>query len=94
MRLNPTANPIHASDDEIRAAVSEAMPPPLLCSVAHLTGDVSVLRDDLRHDPMKLLEPNSGFSDEQLAESRSVASDALIAYRDAGCIAAPAPRAA
>lgn len=94
MRLNPQAIAIQGSDDDIRSALSEALPPPLLCSVAHLTGDMALLRDDLRHDPMRMLEPNSGFSDDQLALARKIAGDALIEFRDRGSVAAPAPDAA
>ena len=43
--------PITASDDEIRAYLEEAEVPPLLPALAYATGDLSLLRDDLRPDP-------------------------------------------
>ncbi len=91
MRLNPIAEKISDNDDVIRASMSEAMPPPLLAAVAQLTGDLSVLRSDLVFDQTKLLEPNAGYTDEQLAHARALAADALIRFRDSGATAAPAP---
>ena len=38
-------------DATIRTALESADVPPLLAAVAHLTGDLSLLRDDLRPDP-------------------------------------------
>ena len=43
---------ITATDDEIRAALAEAEVPPLLPALAYVTGDLSLLRDDLRPDPI------------------------------------------
>ena len=91
MRLNPAAEIITESDDVIRASLSGALPPPLLCAVAQITGDMSLLRDELRFDPTKLLEPDGGYSPDQLSLARDVAADALIRFRDAGGIAASDP---
>ncbi len=91
MRLNPVAEPIVDSNDVIIASMADAMPPPLLAAVAHLTGELSLLRDDLRFDPTKLLEPNAGYSEDQLELARSLAADALIRFRDAGANAVPEP---
>ena len=73
-----------ASDDEIRASLVDAPIPPLLASVAHLTGDLSIVRDDLRPDLTRVLEPDAGYSPEQIAEARELAAAALIRHRDAG----------
>lgn len=89
MRFLGEAEPIDASDDEIRAAVEQAEVPPLLAAVAHLTGDLSLLADHLRPDPLKNLEENAGFTAEQLAEGRQRAAEALIRHRDAGNPAPP-----
>src|SRR4051812_10867652 len=84
--------PITASDDEIRAALAEAEIPPLLPALAYATGDLSLLRDDLRPDPMLLAMPQGGLSDEQLASARDLALEALARFRDAGSRqAAPPP---
>ncbi len=94
MRLNPKPVPIDLTDDEIRTAVADATVAPLLCAVAQLTGDQSILHDDLRPDMTKIFEPNAGYSDEQLGRARALSADALIRYRDGGCHAAPEPAGA
>src|SRR5690349_17011412 len=94
MRFDVEPEPITASDDEIRASLTDAPIPPLLASVAHLTGDLSLARDDLRPDLARVLEPDAGYSAEQLAEARELAANALIRHRDAGNPKAPALSAA
>jgi len=84
-------DPITATDDEIRAALADAEIPPLLPSLAYLTGDLSLLRDDLRPDPLMLAMPQGGLTDEQQAAVREIALQTLIAYRDGGCQPAPPP---
>ena len=65
--------------------------PPLLPALAYLTGDLSLLRDDLRPDPLLLAMEQGGLSEEQLATARALAVDTLIKYRDAGSKPAPIP---
>src|SRR5688572_6587247 len=84
MRFLGEAAAITAADVDIRAAVADAEVPPLLVAVAHLTGDLSILVDHLRPDPLKNLEENAGYTAEQLADGRALASNALIRHRDAG----------
>jgi len=86
--------PITESDDEIRLALEEAEVPPLLPALAYLTGDLSLLREDLRPDPMLLGMPQGGLTDDQLADARALALDALIRFRDRGCVPAPPPNGA
>jgi 4-hydroxyacetophenone monooxygenase len=83
--------PITESDDEIRRALEEAEIPPLLPALAYLTGDLSLLRDDLRPDPLLIAMPQGGMSEDQLASARELALDALVRYRDGGCQPAPVP---
>ena len=64
---------------------------PLLPALAYLTGDFSLLRDDLRPDPVLFSLPGAGFSADQAAAIRAVALDALIRFRDGGCRPAPVP---
>ena len=85
-------HPITATDDEIRAYLAEAEVPPLLPALAYVTGDLSLLRDDLRPDPNLLALPQGGLSAAQLATARELAVDALVRFRDGGCRAAPPPR--
>ncbi|HEX4820630.1 MAG TPA: NAD(P)/FAD-dependent oxidoreductase [Acidimicrobiales bacterium] len=83
--------PITESDDEIRAMLEEAEIPPLLPALAYLTGDLSLLRDDLRPDALMLAMPQAGLTDEQLATARELALDAIIRFRDSGSQPAAPP---
>lgn len=91
MRLNPVPESLTADDTAVRAGLADAPPPPLLATVAQVTGDYSLLRDDLRPDPTRFIEPGAGYSPEQAAEARAIAADALIAWRNGGCRPAPRP---
>jgi 4-hydroxyacetophenone monooxygenase len=82
---------ITESDDELRAILDQAELPPLLPALAYATGDMSLLREDLRPDPLMFLMPNAGLTDEQAAAARELALAALIRFRDGGCVAAPVP---
>src|SRR5258706_9536199 len=73
------------SDEEIGQALAEAEVPPLLPALAYLTGDMSLLREELRPDPMLMGMPQGGLTDDQQVEARQLALDALIRYRDGGC---------
>ncbi len=83
--------PITETDEEIRRALDDAEVPPLLPALAYLTGDLSLLRDELRPDPMLIAMPQGGLTDEQLATARQLALNTLIRYRDGGCRPAPVP---
>ena len=83
--------PIVESDDELRAILERAELPPLLPALAYLTGDFSLLRDELRPDPLLYSLPGAGFSPDQEAAIRALALEALIRFRDGGCQPAPMP---
>ena len=71
-------------DQRLHAALATAEVYPLLCAVAHLTGDFDLLREDLALDQGQLLVPGHGLTPEQEASARQLAGDALRAR-------APAP---
>ncbi len=83
--------PITETDDEIRAILLHAEIPPLLPALAYVTGDLTLLRDDLRPNSLLVGLPQGGMTEEQLAEARALALDALVRWRDAGCVTAPVP---
>jgi 4-hydroxyacetophenone monooxygenase len=83
--------PITATDEEIRAHLAEAEVPPLLPAIAYATGDLSLLRDNLRPDPLLVAMPQGGLGEDQLAEARELAAQALIRFRDEGSVAAAPP---
>jgi 4-hydroxyacetophenone monooxygenase len=91
MALTHPIEPITASDDEIRQALEVSDVPALLPALAHVTGDLSLLRDDLRIDPLLMGEEQGGLTPEQIAAARSLALDAIIRFRDGGSVAAPMP---
>jgi len=83
--------PITASDDELREILADAALQPLLPALAYATGDMDLLDDRLRPDPMLLALPDGGFTDEQAAEIQERALEVLRRFRDGGCVPAPPP---
>jgi 4-hydroxyacetophenone monooxygenase len=93
MRFTRPPDPIDLDDEGIRDALAHARVVPLLAAVAYATGDLSLLRDDLRPDPMRLIEPDGGVEGEQAEKARRLALEALARFRDAGSVEAPPPDA-
>ena len=83
--------PITETDDEIRLMLEEAEIPPLLPALAYVTGDLSLLRDDLRPNALMLALPQGGLDEAQLAAARELALEALARFRDDGSKPAPPP---
>lgn len=89
----PTGHP--AFEDQLRSAVELADLPSLLPAVAHLTGDHSILRDELRpgvHPTPLGLEPQGGLSDESQRLGRRLVFLALSNWHQAGRPTAPGCR--
>jgi 4-hydroxyacetophenone monooxygenase len=91
MRLHHDPEPITDDDATIRAGLADAPIPPLLAAIAHLTGDRSLLRDELRPDLTRVLEPDAGYTPDEIAAARELAAAALARHRDAGNPRCPAP---
>jgi 4-hydroxyacetophenone monooxygenase len=91
MRFTEPPAPIDVDDDAIRDALGHARLIPLLAAVAYATGDLSVLRDELRPDPARLLEPDGGVDGDRAALARQLAFDVLVRFRDGGSASAPPP---
>ena len=94
MALARPVQPITATDEELRAALEVADLPALLPALAHVTGDHSLLRPDLRVDPLLMGEDQGGLTPEQQDAVRALALETLIAFRDGGSVAAPMPTGA
>jgi 4-hydroxyacetophenone monooxygenase len=61
----------------LQAALAAAEVHPLLCAVAHVTGDLSLLREEFAPDQDQMLVPGRGLSPEQEDQARRLAGDAL-----------------
>ena len=83
--------PVTETDDELRQILLAAELPPLLPALAYVTGDLSLLREDLRPDPLLFSLPGGGLTEEQADEIRRVALVALTAFRDGGSVPAARP---
>jgi 4-hydroxyacetophenone monooxygenase len=84
--LSPSIAPIPADDEQLWVALADAEFPALLAGVAHATGDLSVLREELRPEFARIREPNAGYTAEQIVHAREVCFDALKRFRDErGC---------
>jgi 4-hydroxyacetophenone monooxygenase len=90
-RTTSTWDPITVGDGDLRAVLDDAVLPPLIAALAHITGDLGLLRDDLRVDPALIAEPQGGYTVEQQAIARQLAFEALRRYRDLGCPEPPVP---
>ena len=73
----------------LRSMLADAEIAPLVPAVAELTGEYDLLREDLRPDPLLVLEPEGGLTEDQLAEIRELLFGALSRWRDAGSPPAP-----
>jgi 4-hydroxyacetophenone monooxygenase len=83
---NPHAGePFDDDEATIAAALADVCVPALLCSLVHMTGDPSWIRER----PLPLLPSSAdyqcGLPPEVLADIRRRALDAVVAYRDGGC---------
>lgn len=81
-------DPIVASDEDIRRAVTEGDMPSLLAALAMLTRDFELIADELKPPTPSMtstIAPQGGMSEEVLAKARDRALRAIIRYRDAGC---------
>src|SRR5437868_4821046 len=83
--------PITDDDDAIAAALEDVSIPTLLVSMVHLTGDPSWIRGDLKPQGIFLNEYQGYMSEEDKAEARRRALEAITAYRDGGCVLPPPP---
>ena len=89
MAISRDIAPLPQDDDRIREALADAHLPSLLPALAQLTGDLSLLRDDLFPESVVLTDPQGGLSPEAQEETRELALRTLAAWRDGG--ARPAP---
>ena len=84
--------PFTDDDAAIAAALEDVSVPVLLCSLVHMTGDPSWIRErPLRRMP-NAADLHGGLDEEERADIRRRAVPAIAAYRDGGCIPHELPR--
>ena len=82
MGLTAPLQPLPHDDATIRQALEHGELAALLAACAHITGDLSVLEPRLRPDPLKMREPQSGYTADEQQLARQIAFDALQRFRD------------
>ncbi len=76
---------IKDDDDLIAAALDDLSTPALIASVVQLTGNPSYVRGPIRPREFVLNEFQGKLHEDEKAELRAQALEAIIAWRDAGC---------
>lgn len=86
MLRNPHAGqPFTDGDAQVAAALDDVAVPALLCSLAHMTGDPSWVRDYRLRQMPSSLDYQCGLTADEQAEIRRRAVPIIAAYRDGGC---------
>ncbi len=88
--MAPQTDATLPSDDQgLEDLVRKGALVPLLAALAQITGDLSLLDDDLRPDPDRIREPQGGLSGEQRARARRAIATALREWDARGRPVAP-----
>ena len=82
MGKNTQIMPLPDNDAEIVTHLAEAELLALVSTVAHLTGDLSLLDPRLIPDVLKLRDPQSGYDDDQQTLAREIILRGLRKFRD------------
>src|SRR5512143_1383752 len=90
--LNDLA-PVTEDDEAIRRALKEAHIPSLMAALVHITGDLSIIRGDIRPTNAFFGDAQGGITEAQQEKIRGIALQALKKYRDQGHKLPPAPSA-
>lgn len=91
MTTSRDIQPLPHDDEAIRKALEDAHLPSLLPALAQITGDQSLLREDLFPDTVVIADPQGGLSPEAQAAARELALETLAAWRDGGSVVAAPP---
>jgi 4-hydroxyacetophenone monooxygenase len=93
LRLNPHAGiPFDDGDEAIAAHLDEVNVPALLCSLVHMTGEPSWVRERTLPQLASAVDYQCGLSPDEQADLRQRALPVVVAYRDAGCVSQPLSR--
>jgi 4-hydroxyacetophenone monooxygenase len=89
---NPHAGePFTDADAAIAEALEDVSIPALLCSLVHMTGDVSWIRSAIRPRLGATMDFQIGIPADEQKEIRLRAVPAIAAYRDGGCVPVELP---
>jgi 4-hydroxyacetophenone monooxygenase len=83
--------PVGDDTDSIARQLDDADLPALLPALAYATGDLTLLRSELRPDPLASQLPQGGLSDDQQRSVRELALQELVDFRDGGSMPASPP---
>ena len=68
-----TVEPFTADDETLWSALQEAHIPSLMCTLVHLTGDMNMLRGDIRPSADFFGDPQAGISEDHQRQMREYA---------------------
>ncbi len=91
---SPAPVPIRADDASIEEALRHASIPTLMMSMVHMSGDLGILRGEVRPRKAVMGEGQGGLGEPEKAAVRAAALDVIRDWRDRGCPPpeAPAPQ--
>lgn len=92
VRQNELA-PVTNDDELIRKALKEAHIPTLMAALVHITGDIDVIRGEIRPVNAFFGDAQGGITEAQQETIRALAFDALRKFRDGGHKLPPSPNA-
>lgn len=87
--MSAATPPVTDPDPVVREAAGQ-VDAPLLAALARLTGDDTLIPDDLKPDLGNPLDPTGGWGPDKVARAEELAFQAITGWRDRGC-PAPAP---
>lgn len=71
-----------ANNEQIRACLEHAHVPALMCVLVHLTGDIELLRGEIRPHVVPMGNPNLSIPEEAKSKIVDLAFDVITKYRD------------
>src|SRR5688572_143752 len=90
MTISRPIEPIRADEAALAKALADAHLPSLLAALAYVTGDLSLLRPELRPNTFFLAGEQGGYTPEQQAEARALGLGALLRLQGEPALAAKA----
>ncbi len=85
MSLSRPIEAITESDETLATLLEDAHLPSLLVALAHVSGDDSLLRDELVPVASFLAGPQGGYDEAKIELARGLCLEALVRFRDGGC---------